>query len=721
MKAKTVRGSGFRGVLDYALGKQGATIVAGTMAGENARELATEFGEVRRLRPTIGKPVWHCSLALPSGENFSPEQWQRVATAFLSRMGISPDSHQWIAIQHYDTEHAHIHLIVNRIALDGRVWGYQNDVYRAIDACQELEREFGMELTAGRESARFCEPSFSRGEIERYKRTGEAGAKIFVARAIAEATAQGPIPVMRFIEILQSQGITAVPNVAKTGKMNGFSFVHDGVALKGSDVGAAWKSLSEVVLYDSERDAERMQTIRTSTAVGRPTGDSKDGRTGVGHDAGAGGDGDSRDATDAGASGDGARSAHESRGDGVHAHGTDVFGAYQGGADGDHGTTGDRDEATVETENPDVDYSGGLSDWDAVLDTVAVLARSEPTDVQVDTPTGELKMSKSVEYKKALWERQAEALGAPFYRLTVRGRGRQDGKTINLCKHGDTETPWTADDVSAKIPVLEQWNARGYDIYVTPIDDHQHHILIDDLTADGVVYVKENYSPCIICSSSNGNWQAVIRVPKNEKSPAEQSAGNQLMQLLNHLPDGCGGDEKISAVTHPFRMTGFRNKKPTREDFQSKIEFWAPGQCERTAQLLDEIRNDSNARNYQAREAFVDTLGQGEIPEAVRDEDTADATEERAFREYAREWNRARGLHQQHPEWGAPDMSRWDYRASRHLIEKGYGEEVARKAIRRCSPSVHRRHSDAWAYAVTTVARVVQDIAREMEREMERM
>ena len=57
MKAKTVRGAGFRGVLDYALGKTGAEIIAGTMAGETPQELAKvadDFMAAARQRPEIG-------------------------------------------------------------------------------------------------------------------------------------------------------------------------------------------------------------------------------------------------------------------------------------------------------------------------------------------------------------------------------------------------------------------------------------------------------------------------------------------------------------------------------------------------------------------------------------------------------------------------------------------------------------------------------------------
>lgn len=65
MKAKVERGSGFRGVLDYAFGKGDAEIVSGNMSGRDPRTLAGEFGLSRAARPDVSKPVWHTSLSLP--------------------------------------------------------------------------------------------------------------------------------------------------------------------------------------------------------------------------------------------------------------------------------------------------------------------------------------------------------------------------------------------------------------------------------------------------------------------------------------------------------------------------------------------------------------------------------------------------------------------------------------------------------------------------------
>ena len=123
MKAKVERGGGFRGVLDYALGKEAGNaceIVGGNMSGLTPQELAAEFRLSREARPGVARPVWHTSLSLPPGDSLTSDRWAEVAADFMDGMGLG--DHQYVVIRHYDTEIQHIHIISSRIGLDGTVW-----------------------------------------------------------------------------------------------------------------------------------------------------------------------------------------------------------------------------------------------------------------------------------------------------------------------------------------------------------------------------------------------------------------------------------------------------------------------------------------------------------------------------------------------------------------------------------------------------------------------
>jgi hypothetical protein len=357
--------------------------------------------------------------------------------------------------------------------------------------------------------------------------------------------------------------------------------------------------------------------------------------------------------------------------------------------------------------------------------------------------------SGTVAYIEQMWERQHSALQAPHYRLTLRWRGpavdpitgKKNPTSINLGKtrdgapapavdpelgalttreDGGREILWTAEGVKSKISELAHYNARGFDVYLTPIDDSFHHLLFDDLTAKGVEYVKKIYSPCEIHTSSEGNFQAIIKVPKKEVSPGEQSSANELLRKLNHLPAGCGGDRSISAARHPFRMVGFKNRKPGRESFQSKIELVRPGTvCERAAAELESIREarrvqdqaQERAQRVQAIEAAGDTRTPRPEGETMADQ---------VFRW---EWKKNHGLALKKTDegvWAGPDLSTIDFRVCQEMLIRGYSEELVAEALERCSPNLCDRHGkDPKGYAARTVAAAAASLEEVPVREKE--
>jgi len=265
MKAKISRGKGFKGALDYCLDEQkGGQVVGGNMSSDSAAELSSEFSVSRALRPNCQKPVWHCSLSLPAGERLTDEKWREVADDYMQKMGLDPANHQFVAVRHSDTDHDHVHIIASRIGLDSKLWHGQHDVRKAIQACQELEQNHGLTLTPGLDMDENHKSSLKRGEIELAMKTGEAPPKLILQNAIDEALKDQP-DTSAFIERLEAAGINVKPNIASTGRMNGFSVEVDGVAFKASQLGKSysWAQLQKRGLdYDQERDADVLRAAK---------------------------------------------------------------------------------------------------------------------------------------------------------------------------------------------------------------------------------------------------------------------------------------------------------------------------------------------------------------------------------------------------------------------------------------------------------------------------
>jgi hypothetical protein len=103
-------------------------VIDTNMGARHHASLAKEFGEVRNLRPKVGKAVLHVSLSAAPGEHLSDEQWRQVATRYLQGMGL--ENNQYIVTRHLDTEHEHVHLLVNRIRFDGGITSDSHDYRR---------------------------------------------------------------------------------------------------------------------------------------------------------------------------------------------------------------------------------------------------------------------------------------------------------------------------------------------------------------------------------------------------------------------------------------------------------------------------------------------------------------------------------------------------------------------------------------------------------------
>ena len=135
------KGKGFRGLATYLLRQDRGRIVAGSMAGRTPRELAREFGALRKLNPRVTKAVAHLMLS-PSSEDapISDEQWQAIAQRYIEAMGF--ENSAWVAVLHQDTDHQHIHIIASRIDFSGKTVSDSNDFRRSEAIVRKIEQEF---------------------------------------------------------------------------------------------------------------------------------------------------------------------------------------------------------------------------------------------------------------------------------------------------------------------------------------------------------------------------------------------------------------------------------------------------------------------------------------------------------------------------------------------------------------------------------------------------
>lgn len=278
---KIKRGKNFRGVVSYALApaphhSTAPLVIGGNMVGITVDELTAEFARTQNLRENVEKPVWHNSLRLPVGESLSKEQWKLIADDYMTRMGFS-DTHLRCYVLHDDKEGQHIHIIASRINVVeiGQLYLGRNENLKSTRIIQELERDHQLTRTKGPSPAKTPQKQrkLTRNEKMMKDRTKAKPPRETIQEAIdAILTFFETITIEDFVNELQKQNILATANIASTGKMNGFSFEHKGVAFKASQLGKAysWSNLSKRVIMAQPVEDVALVSIAVNKNVSEP-------------------------------------------------------------------------------------------------------------------------------------------------------------------------------------------------------------------------------------------------------------------------------------------------------------------------------------------------------------------------------------------------------------------------------------------------------------------
>ena len=169
MIAKIVQGQGFRGVIGYVLDKEKAILLyAEGVRIKDKESIVKSFIAQQKLNPKIAKPVAHISL------DFSVQDKQRLTDQFMAGMALEymekmgyRDT-QYIIVRHQDTDHPHIHIVINRIDNNGKRFSDQNEKLRNTKVCMELTKKYRLYIASGKENVkehRLKEPDKTKYEI----------------------------------------------------------------------------------------------------------------------------------------------------------------------------------------------------------------------------------------------------------------------------------------------------------------------------------------------------------------------------------------------------------------------------------------------------------------------------------------------------------------------------------------------------------------------------
>jgi hypothetical protein len=272
MTADQVKGKGFKGALSYNLSKveKGvAEVLASTFSRDNnAQAILKEVNLVRMQRPNLAKYFYHTSLNFPVHEDLPDDRMKAIAGDYLNAMGFGDNQH--IIFRHFDADHPHLHILVNRIGYDGSLVSDSNDYKRSEQALRELEKKYGLTEVISSKEAK--ERAMTKSELEMMKRTDEPSAKLKLQVLVKEVMeSKRDLNIQTFISKLEAKGVNVLFNQASTGFVSGISYGYEGLQFKGAHLGNAykWQAIKTGTGYEQERDRTAIHEANVRTIAYR--------------------------------------------------------------------------------------------------------------------------------------------------------------------------------------------------------------------------------------------------------------------------------------------------------------------------------------------------------------------------------------------------------------------------------------------------------------------
>jgi hypothetical protein len=148
-KIKT--GKSYKGCLRYCLSNKPsqngtgdrAEVIDYNFCYGNLKEVTGQFEDVGKLNPKLTNKVMHITLSFPPGEILSLAKLKEIADECAKKMEY--EKNQSIVIGHNDTQHQHVHIIVNRVGYDGKTVSDSNNYKKISDFCREIENKYKLQ------------------------------------------------------------------------------------------------------------------------------------------------------------------------------------------------------------------------------------------------------------------------------------------------------------------------------------------------------------------------------------------------------------------------------------------------------------------------------------------------------------------------------------------------------------------------------------------------
>ncbi|GAA4907559.1 hypothetical protein GCM10023313_08010 [Mucilaginibacter defluvii] len=284
------------GALQYNLNKmrhpdesKRAILLDSNFALMDMRLIRQEVEVVRGLRPSLNRYVYHASLNFADSDKLDNEKMLAIALEFLELNGF--DNNQYLIFRHYDAEHAHVHLLANRIKFDGGVVSDSNNYKKAEAILRELEIKYALQkiaasrlipegikpfterqvkagyLNAAKISNMPPRKAPTKTELEMLDRRGIISDKIMLQEKVSQILRSRYNTLQEFISACEGQGIGLLFNQQSTGRISGITYFHNGIKIRGQALGNRfkWSEILKNINYEQSRGSAAVSAANVRT------------------------------------------------------------------------------------------------------------------------------------------------------------------------------------------------------------------------------------------------------------------------------------------------------------------------------------------------------------------------------------------------------------------------------------------------------------------------
>ena len=203
--AKATKGS--TQAIDYIMNDKGHAVELdrNMVMGENGQDILSEFREIQSLNTRCENNTY--SIVLPPDAaqvKFSNDELQQLTRDHLKNLGL--DNHQYIAYVHNSTDEQHVHIIANRISLEGKAHSDSMIHKKAHESAEKLAKERGL---------------YTAVEVKQMKREMTKDLRHEISKAYTQCKNKST-SIEHFQELMSKKGYDVNLTINKQGNIQGF-------------------------------------------------------------------------------------------------------------------------------------------------------------------------------------------------------------------------------------------------------------------------------------------------------------------------------------------------------------------------------------------------------------------------------------------------------------------------------------------------------------------